>query len=219
MPTVGAVMAACAWGAGAAASVETAAEEGRGAGTGQADASPFATIGARRVSSAVRSGYHRGVSEKGIERDQFLAETDAPVPLKALGLLMGLGFSAFAVVVVRDALPKPFSVGSLLLVLLLVAFASIFVGLLVWRTRLYAEGDTLVVERRGYLGTTRRVFVAANMELMLDRGARWGLLAKAVVPRFVVKTRDGEVLFEGQWTGVEQLAERFAKRMNRPLRG
>jgi hypothetical protein len=146
------------------------------------------------------------------------AEVDPPLLLKALGLLIGMCFSATAVLIARDALRKPFSAGSLLLVLVVVAIALTLFGLLVWRMRLYAEGDTILVERRGYFGTTRRTFATADLDLSLDRNATYGLLAKAVVPRFVIRTRDGEVLLVNQWMGVEQLAERLAKRIGRPLR-
>jgi hypothetical protein len=147
------------------------------------------------------------------------AEVDPPFFLKALGVVMGVSFLAGAVLVAANALGRPFAVGSLLSVVALAACGVTLLGLFFWRTRLYVREDAIVVERRGYFGTTRRTFAAADVELSLEREATWGLLAKASVPRFVVKTRNGEVLLREQWVGVEELARRIATKMNRPLPG
>lgn len=151
-------------------------------------------------------------------RDKPDAEVAPPLLIKALGLLVATGFTAMAVRVARDALAQSVTLTSVLLVLVLAASAIVFAGLLRWRTRLYVQEGTVVVERRGYLRTMRSTFAAADVELTLDRNATWGLLAKAAVPRFVVKTRDGEILLVDQRMGIEDVAESFAKKTNQPLR-
>jgi hypothetical protein len=146
------------------------------------------------------------------------AEVSPPLFIKALGLLVSVGFAAMAVTVARDALSQSVTPTSVVLVLVLVGSALTFAGLLRWRTRLYVRQGTIAVERRGYFRTVRSTFAAGDVELTLDRNATWGLLAKATVPRFVVKTRDGEVLLLDQWMGVEDVAESFAKKSGQPLR-
>jgi hypothetical protein len=116
-------------------------------------------------------------------------EVDPPLFIKALCGLVGASFGWVAGLVARDALTRPFSVWSWLWVLALLAITWAFFGLLVWRTRLFVEADGVVLERRGYLGA-----------------------------RFVLETRAGEVLLDQQWVGVDEQAERLAKRLGRPLR-